>query len=145
MTEAIFYLLNTSQPRERYIIACRVAEKAYKLGERVFILTNSAEETRTLDNLLWSFKQGSFIPHVIVDVASQQTDEQLDNTVLIGTNPMTTNATVLINLSTDVPENIESYERIAEFIDQDLQITQAGRQRYKVYQSKNIPLKTHNL
>jgi DNA polymerase-3 subunit chi len=145
MTEAIFYLLNTSQPRERYLVACRVAEKAYKLGERVFILTSSAEETRTLDNLLWSFKQGSFIPHAIVDDASQQADKQLDNTVLIGTNSLTTNATVLINLSTESPENIETFERIAEFIDQDVQIKQAGRQRYKAYQSKNFQLKTHKL
>jgi DNA polymerase-3 subunit chi len=145
MTEAIFYLLNSSQPRERYIVACRVAEKAYKLGERVFILTGSAEETRALDNLLWSFKQGSFIPHVIVDVSPEPTGEQLVNTVLISTKPITTNATVLINLSTELPENIESFERIVEIIDQDVQIKQAGRQRYKAYQSKNFQLKTHNL
>ena len=145
MTETSFYVLSTSQPRERYIVACRVAEKAYKLGERVFILTSSIEETQALDNLLWSFRQGSFIPHVIVDSGSHQATEILPNTVLIGTSPVTTDATVLINLSAEIPDNIDTFERIVEIIDQDAQIKQAGRLRYKAYQSKNIQLKTHKL
>jgi len=145
MTEAVFYILNTSQPRERSVVACKITEKAYKLGKCVFILTSSTEESQALDNLLWSFKQGSFIPHEIVDGSRQQTTEALPNTVLIGTNTLTTSATVLINLTTELPDSIESFERIVEIIDQDVQIKQAGRQHYKAYQSKNIQLKTHNL
>jgi DNA polymerase-3 subunit chi len=145
MTEAIFYILNTSQPRERYVVACKITEKAYKLGKHVFILTSSTEESQALDNLLWSFKQGSFIPHEIVDSTQQQTTEALPNAVLIGTSTSTTSATVLINLSTELPDNMDRFERIVEIIDQDVQIKQAGRQRYKASQSKNFQLKTHNL
>lgn len=145
MTETSFYILSTSQPRERYIVACRVAEKAYKLGQRVFILTSSAEETRTLDNLLWSFRQGSFIPHEVVDEGQQPSTQTLSNTVMISSSALVSDATVLINLSAEFPDNIDAFERIAEVIDQDVQVKQAGRQRYKAYQSKNIQLKTHNL
>ncbi|MEE9425733.1 MAG: DNA polymerase III subunit chi [Methylococcales bacterium] len=145
MTESVFYILNSSQPRERYIVACKITEKAYKLGKRVFILTSTAEESQALDNLLWSFKQGSFIPHEIVDSTQQQTTEALPNSVLIGASTSVTSATVLINLSTELPDNMDRFERIVEIIDQDVQIKQAGRQRYKAYQSKNFQLKTHNL
>ena len=145
MTESVFYILNSSQPRERYIVACKITEKAYKLGKRVFILTSTAEESQALDNLLWSFKQGSFIPHEIVDSTQQQTTEVLPNSVLIGASTSTTSATVLINLSTELPDNMDRFERIVEIIDQDVQIKQAGRQRYKAYQSQNFQLKTHNL
>ena len=146
MTESVFYILNSSQPRERYIVACKITEKAYKLGKRVFILTSTAEESQALDNLLWSFKQGSFIPHEIVDSTQQQTTEELPNSVLIGVSTSTTASTsVLINLSTELPDNMDRLERIVEIIDQDVQIKQAGRQRYKAYQSQNFQLKTHNL
>jgi DNA polymerase-3 subunit chi len=145
MTESIFYILNSSQPRERYIVACKITEKAYKLGKRVFILTSTAEESQALDNLLWSFKQGSFIPHEIVDNTQQQTTEALPNAVLIGSNTSTTSATILINLSTELPDNMDRFERIVEIIDQDVQIKQAGRQRYKAYQSNNFQLKTNKL
>jgi DNA polymerase-3 subunit chi len=145
MTESVFYILNSSQPRERYIVACKITEKAYKLGKHVFILTNTTEESQALDNLLWSFKQGSFIPHEIVDNTQQQTIEPLPNSVLIGASTSTTSATVLINLSTELPDNMDRFERIVEIIDQDVQIKQAGRQRYKAYQSNNFQLKTHNL
>ncbi len=145
MTESFFYILKTTQPRERYIVACKITEKAYKLGKRVFILTNTAEESQALDNLLWSFKQGSFIPHEIVDSTQPQIADTLPNSVLIGTSTSTTSATVLINLSTELPDNMDRFERIVEIIDQDMQIKQAGRQRYKAYQSRNFQLKTHNL
>ncbi|MEE9345317.1 MAG: DNA polymerase III subunit chi [Methylococcales bacterium] len=145
MTETSFYILNTSQSRERYIVACRVAEKAYKLGQRVFILTSSTEETRTLDNLLWSFRQGSFVPHTVIDENRQPSTEALSNTVIISSSVLASNATVLINLSVDIPDNIDTFERIVEIIDQNAQIKQTGRQRYKAYQSKNIQLNTHNL
>lgn len=145
MTESVFYILNSSQPRERYIVACKITEKAYKLGKHVFILTSTAEESQALDNLLWSFKQGSFIPHEIVDNTQQQTIEPLPNSVLIDASTSTTSATVLINLSTELPDNMDRFERIVEIIDQDVQIKQAGRQRYKAYQSNNFQLKTHNL
>ncbi len=145
MTETSFYVLSTSQPRERYIVACKVAEKAYKLGERIFILTSSAEEAQAVDNLLWSFRQGSFIPHEILDNTAHQTTQALPNMVLIGISSVTTDATVLINLRAELPDNIERFQRIAEIIDQDAQVKQAGRQRYKAYQSKRITLKTHEL
>ncbi len=145
MTETSFYILKTDQPRDRYIVACRVAEKAYKLGQQVFILADSTDQIMTLDNLLWSFRQGSFVPHLIVDEEAQDISELIPNVVKIGTNSNRHSATVLINLTVQIPDNFERYERIAEIVDQDEQIKQAGRQRYKTYQAKNIDLKTHKL
>lgn len=145
MTEAIFYVLKTSQPRDRNTIACKIAEKAYKQGKQVFVLAESEQQTREIDNLLWSFRQGSFVPHLIADDNKQQADDQLPNTVLIGTNTIACQAAVLINLTRWLPDDPQVFERIVEIIDQDAQIKQAGRKHYKKYQSLNIEIKTHNL
>ncbi|HFD12233.1 MAG TPA: DNA polymerase III subunit chi [Crenotrichaceae bacterium] len=147
MPDCTFYNLGTSQPRDRYHLACRIAEKAYKQGQKVFILTSAEDhmQTQTIDNLLWSFRQGSFVPHQTVGNDSQVPAEQLPNTVLIGTDPRGCMATVLINLTHQVPDNIDAYQRIVEIVDQDQQIKQAGRQRYKTYQTNNIQLTTHHI
>jgi len=145
MTDVSFYVLDTNQPRDRYTIACKITEKAYKLGQQVFILTESAEQTRTVDTLLWSFRQGSFVPHVVVDSSAEPAAGQLPNTVLIGTGTQACEATVLINLTDHIPDNPDMFERIVEIIDQDKQVKQAGRQRYKTYQSRQFELKTHHL
>ena len=143
MTDVSFYILTTNQERQRYVVACRVAEKAYKLGQQVFILTRSEDQTLVVDKLLWSFRQGSFVPHLTQDV--QPTTQQLPNSVIIGSNPQENAATVLINLSEQLPEPMTTVQRIVEIVDQDEQIKQAGRQRYKAYQSQNIPLTVHEL
>jgi len=145
MTDVSFYVLDTNQPRDRYTIACKITEKAYKLGQQVFILTETAEQTRAVDNQLWSFRQGSFVPHMIVDNNTELPAEQLPNTVLIGTTTQACDATVLINLTNRVPDNPEMFKRIVEIIDQDEQVKQTGRQRYKTYQSRHFELKTHHL
>ncbi|MCH9699183.1 MAG: DNA polymerase III subunit chi [Gammaproteobacteria bacterium] len=145
MTEASFYILQSSQSNARYVLACRIAEKAYKLDQQVFILTGSDELTVMIDNLLWSFRQGSFIPHLTQSALIQNNQTQLPNTVVIGTDCTRTDAGVLINLSEQLPEKIDTFQRIAEIVDQNAQVIQAGRERYKAYQSKNISLTTHHL
>ncbi|MEA2080825.1 MAG: DNA polymerase III subunit chi, partial [Pseudomonadota bacterium] len=65
MTQVDFYLLQDDSAQNRISFACRLADKAYRLGNRVFIHTESAEQSRRLDDLLWTFQQNSFVPHAI--------------------------------------------------------------------------------
>ena len=66
MTRVSFYLLNSQDVQSRQQFACRLAEKAVRQGNKVMIATGNEAESRELDQLLWSFRPESFVPHVIL-------------------------------------------------------------------------------
>ena len=141
MTQVDFYVLpgDTEQQREQF--ACRLADKAYRLGHRVFIHTESAEQTRHLDELLWTFQQGSFVPHSTHHEAGDAPPP-----VLLGHDvEPDAGSQVLINLAGDVPLFFSRFERVAELINDDAGIRQQGRKRYGFYKERGYPLRTHEI
>ena len=135
MTDIDFYILDNDKPQGRELMACRLAEKIYKLGRKIHIHTESASDSKTLDALLWTFRDGSFVPH---NIAGQATDAA----VIIGhgDEPQQHND-VLINLATDVPLFFSRFERVTEIIGQ--QDKAAGRERFRFYRDRGYPLKSH--
>jgi len=138
MTRVDFYILENTSGNDRYRLACRIAEKAWKSGNRVLIHTASVEEANHLDRLLWTFRDGSFVPHALLG----QADPDM-NPVLIGHG---TDAggehDVLINLARDVPAFFSSFERVIEPVDDDPDHRATSRERYRFYRERGYPL--HN-
>ena len=60
MTEVTFVEITASRMEMR---ACEIAEENYARGRRVQILAVDQEQAERLDDLLWTFKPVSFIPH----------------------------------------------------------------------------------
>jgi len=58
-----FYVLPDQKDNGRALLACRLADKAYSLGHTVYVLAGSEAQAAALDDLLWTFRQDSFIPH----------------------------------------------------------------------------------
>ena len=83
MTRVDFYVLPTSTLHERRVLACKLTEKAWRQGINVYIHTSSGTETDIMNNLLWTFRQGSFIPH---EKSSAPLADREDMVVLIGQN-----------------------------------------------------------
>ncbi|MCG8428072.1 MAG: DNA polymerase III subunit chi [Chromatiales bacterium] len=141
MTQVDFYILAEQAPGNRHALACRLAEKAWQQGRRIYLHTSSAEESRHMDRLLWTFRDGSFIPHGLTENA----DPTL-NPILIGNdNSAGEEHDVLINLATTVPDFFSRFERIAELIDHDPEIRKAGRDRYRFYRDRGYPMQTHDI
>lgn len=141
MTGVDFYILDSNQTRDRLLIACRLTEKAWHNGYRTLILTESATQQKTIDDLLWTFRPGSFVPH------SQDISQIHPATAVILNSTLNPQWSInlLINLQSspvDPPENIE---RIIEIVDQDEQVRKDGRQRYRHYQNNGKALKTHRI
>lgn len=141
MTQVDFYVLPGDNLQQRIQFACRLTEKAYKLGHRVYIHTESEQQTRLLDDLLWSFQQNSFIPH---QVYSAGDDSQAPVHLGHASEPDASHE-VLINLAGDVPLFFSRFERVAELINADTAIRQQGRQRYSFYKERGYPLRTHEI
>jgi DNA polymerase-3 subunit chi len=141
MTQVDFYLLPGDSAEKRLHFACRLTDKAYRLGHRVFVHTESAAQTRLLDELLWTFQQSSFIPH-----SSYQEAGPTPPPVLLGhdAEPDASHQ-VLINLAVEVPLFFSRFERVAELVNEDADIRRAGRSRYSFYKERGYPLRTHEI
>lgn len=141
MTRVDFYLLAGADAAERARFACRLADKAYRLGHRVFIHTASAEQTRELDDLLWTFAQNSFVPH-----APCHNGDDPAPPVLLGHDAEPPAASdVLINLAADVPLFFSRFERVAELVDDEPAVREQARTRYSFYKERGYPLSTHEI
>jgi len=141
MTRVDFYILSDSAAGDRYRLACRIAEKARRAGQRVLIHTPIAAESKHLETMFWTLWEQSFIPHGLLGK-----DEPEINPILIGDGG-TDNGEheVLINLATEVPLFFSRFERLIECVDHDDAIKAAGRERFRYYREHGYPLQTHDI
>lgn len=61
----ILYFVETKMADQKSLL-CRWVEHYYEQGLRAQVLTDSTLAAQSLDQLLWTFSQPSFIPHRIV-------------------------------------------------------------------------------
>jgi DNA polymerase-3 subunit chi len=140
-TRVDFYILATDEPASRMRFACRLTEKAYSLKHRVYAHTASPADAKQLDEMLWTFRQGSFVPHSLLgDSADARTP------VRIGI-PEKSQAEgqLLINLSGAAPGFATNYERVAEIVDGSEASRQAGRERFRQYREMGLEPVTHQI
>lgn len=136
-----FYVLEQVSPRERLRTACRVVEKAYLAGHTVLVWHTEPAELREFDELLWTFGDGSFVPHEPLASSGFESAP-----VLLALNtPPPVPFEVLVNLAPEVPACAENAQRVAEFIDGDPARRQAGRARFRTYKDRGITPNTHTL
>jgi len=147
MTKVSFYVLpsDTQQNKDRLLLACRIAEKALRAAVEnaslTYIYCPDAAELAMLDDLLWTFRQGSFVAHERLHAVRDWTDAA---PVIIGSEePAQEINGVLINLAGEVPVFFSRFERVAEIIDNAGR--ESGRLRYQFYKDRGYPLKTHKL
>jgi DNA polymerase-3 subunit chi len=146
VTKVSFYVLPEGDGgnRPRLLFGCRLADKAMKQAlvqkQHVYIHCDDGDLSG-VDDLLWTFKQGSFVAH---ERAGDVTDTQDCAPVIIGTGepPAGIDGT-LINLTDEVPAFFSRFERVAEIIDHAGKET--GRKRYQFYKDRGYPLETHKM
>lgn len=142
MTKVDFYITENKQPAARFNLACRLAEKIQQMGHRIYIHTEDEKQSQEIDDMLWTFKQNSFIPHCIMTTDC----EHDDNTILIGHDlNHEKEDDVLINLSQEVPSFFSRFHRVVELIDPDEKQRQMGRERFKFYKERGYPLDSHSI
>ena len=142
MAEVSFYLLPSESLQDRYQFACKLIEKAYRSGQFCYVLTDSAEQSRMIDDLLWTFRAGSFIPHQIY------TGElpNIEKVILIGSLNAPENwQKTVINLSSYCPEEFDKIERVLEILDNSEATKELGRNRYRQYQQSGVNITTHKI
>lgn len=142
MARADFYLLPVAEPHGRLSFACRLAEKAWLTGHRVYLNGGDEAQARALDELLWSFRPSSFVAHELCLDASAAPSSP----VVIGTGRHPEgHDDVLINLADEVPSFAASFARVAEIVLNEPEALAASRRRWSHYRERGFTLEHHDM
>jgi DNA polymerase-3 subunit chi len=141
MTQVDFYVLQEGNRLNRERLACVLAEKAFTKGQRLYIHASSESQAGVLDELLWTFKDISFLPHSINSVPDGE-----ETPILIGWEAAPPEAfPVMINLAHPFPDFLDRFERVIEVVDQDPETRRLARERYRDYQDRGCELIKHDI
>ena len=142
MARVDFYVLSQTGEQARQLFACRLAEKAYRLDNSVYILARDQASAEKIDDLLWTFRDGSFVPHQLAKPGSTE----LPSPVCIGYDPAAAESRdLLISLVDDIPPCADAFPRIAELVTSDAESKQFSRRRFATYRDQGHELDTHNV
>ena len=149
MTDINFYVSPEEGLEHRLNIAHRLVKLALKHDLTIFINTDNEEVSKQVDKLLWTKEKHSFIPHDIISMSDEITDDnQLEtaNKVSISHNyePME-NCDYLINLTNQRPTFFSRFKKVAEILDNSDEILSAGRKRYAFYRDRGYTLAYHQM
>ena len=138
-----FYVIEDGGGAARLSLACKLAEKAYLANQSVLIWHTDPQELRSFDEMLWTFRDGSFVPHEAL-AADAMAPIQLS----AGTAPEAA-VDLIINLAADVPpcvtQSAPLTKRVIEIIDGDDTRRRAGRARFKAYRDLGVTPASHNV
>jgi len=139
VTQVDFYILDRASERARNMLACKLAEKAWRLENSIHIQTMTREDAGRLDELLWTFRDGSFVPH---ELAGENNAAPV--TIGFGDAPVATRD-LLITLCDEIPPFAEAFPRVAEVVDAGESCLAKSRQRYASYRDRGHKLETHRI
>ena len=149
MARVDFYVIRGNSESNRQHFACRLAEIAYRQKNRVHIQVQSDQVARRLDELLWTFRDGSFVPHDIVNSSQQEATSAVTIAVTTAVAEPAANAPagadLLINLTESIPVDIGSFPRIAEIVTSDDDSLARSRKNFVDYRQAGHALETHKI
>ncbi|MEX0975618.1 MAG: DNA polymerase III subunit chi [Woeseia sp.] len=150
MARIDFYVLSESGEASRQRFACRLAEKAYRLKHTVHIRTATRQQAELLDDLLWTFRDGSFVPHELRGAADDVSANPVQAPITIGYTVGRSGAgaepvELLINLTDGVPQDTNAFPRVAEIVTSDDDCRRRSRQLFADYRSQGHSLESHDI
>ncbi len=139
MAQVDFYVLDRVDEHSRNTLACKLAEKAWRLENTIHIHTMTRADAERLDELLWTFRDGSFVPHERVGAGT-------DAPISIGYGDESVEPRdLLITLCDEIPPFAESFPRVAELVSSDEECRNKSRLRYASYRDRGHELQTHKI
>lgn len=139
MTQIDFYILPETTSDARWLFACRLIDKVQRMGMRVLVAMDRETDARAFDELLWTFKPESFIPHQLINGGKPAPVEITFN------QEAGDHQGLLLNLSKNTPTYFSRFERLSEVVIQEQQSLQLSRERFSFYKSRGYPIETRKL
>lgn len=136
-----FYLLSDNQPNAHWLVACRLLEKAYYKGHRIFVYCDNKQDAELLDELLWTFKDDSFIPH---NLEGEGPEPPPPIHIGYDKEPRGFND-ILLNATSKIPAFYAKFKRVIELVNPVEAQKEESRMRYKTYRAQGCKLFTHTI
>ena len=134
-----FYLLGESAPGAAKL-ACRLALMALERNQKIFVIAASETSGDQLDELMWQYPNGRFIPH-----ARSGAGDSASAPVMIGTLAGLNPADVVINLCPEAVPQPERFSRVLEIVPAADDEKQASRVKYRIYRNLGLNPRTHEI
>jgi DNA polymerase-3 subunit chi len=138
MTDVVFHY----GVADKVDYAIRLLRKAVRSGSRVRVAL-APTELANFSARLWAMAPTGFVAH-----CDDQSPASLKrrSPVLLGTSAMSDEpgVAVLLNLTHDMPEELQRYEKILEVITTDPADRQQGRARKRAYDNVQCPVVMHD-
>ncbi|HEX4859273.1 MAG TPA: DNA polymerase III subunit chi [Usitatibacteraceae bacterium] len=137
MTDIKFF----SNVEAKLPFACRWSKKACDAGRKLVVFAPDAAVADQFDRLLWTFAQLSFVPHV----RQSHPLAAVTPIVIAGEDGTFSHADTVLNLGNAVPPFFDRFAALREIISIEETDRQAGRERYRHYQSLGFSVANENM
>lgn len=133
MAKKVFFIILESDNKKRTV--CDLTEKCYELGLRMVFYAADPDSAREFDNMLWIWKQSSFIPHLFTETMDQSYDEPV-----VITSKIADSSGYDLLLSHDPVDSglVEKFDFVIDFAEKYNQtLIKNSRDRFRQYQKNN--------
>jgi DNA polymerase-3 subunit chi len=127
-----FYLLGGPSLRAD-VIACQLAMMAWERKQKIFIITATDASSEQLDELMWQYPEGRFLPH-----AETSDPNSAKTAVNIGTLSGLKPTDVVINLCPEAVPQPERFSRVLEIVPHAEGDREASRVKFKIYRKLGL-------
>jgi len=113
---------------------------AWERKQKVFIITTSETSGEQLDELMWQYPEGRFLPHT--NLGHQDAGKA---PVKIGLLSDLNPTDVVINLCPEAVPQPEKFTRVLEIVPFVKEERQSSRLKYKTYRNLGLEPRTHEI
>jgi len=142
MTKVDFYILQSDTNEKQLHFVCRLLEKAVRQGNRILVHTHSSSMSSQLDELLWSYKAESYLPHAVI---SSKKDEVSEPIALTHDTDSPHHNDLFVNVSLQLPSTFSRFKRFAQVVNQTDASLTASRQHFAFLKDRGYPINVNKL
>ena len=119
-------------------LACRLALMAWEQGHQIAVLTETTDIANKLDELMWDYPAGRFLPH-----SAEPGDTRAP--VIIGTSdmPIQQDKEVIINLTSTAISEPDRFKRLLEIVPGSPSQRTASRHKFRSYREQGLDPASH--
>ena len=134
-----FYILDEGALSAEQL-ACRLALMAWEQGHPIMVVTETAELAGKLDELMWNYPAGRFLPHSSAPGTRQAP-------VIIGPSDMQIpgDSEVVINLTATTINEPDRFKRLLEIVPANSSQRTASRVKFRSYRDQGLNPTSHTI
>ena len=119
-------------------LACRLALMAWEQGHQIAVLTETTDIANKLDELMWDYPTGRFLPH-----SAEPGDTRAP--VIIGKSdmPIPGDKEVIINLTSTAISEPDRFKRLLEIVPGSPSQRTASRHKFRSYREQGLVPASH--